>query len=70
MESLKTLATFQVEIFYDLVNQGDEETFYIRKVEPVNLDDIKLKLEACLVNERGNPELDRSNVKFNQNVIS
>jgi hypothetical protein len=69
MESLKTLATFQVEIFYDLVNQGDEETFYIRKVEPVNLEDIKLELEACLVNEKGNPELDRSHVKFNQNVI-
>jgi len=69
MESLKTLATFQVEIFYDLVNQGDEETFYIRKVEPVSIDDIKLELEACLVNERGNPELDRSYVVFNQNVI-
>jgi hypothetical protein len=70
MESLKTLATFQVEIFYDLANQGDKETFYIRKVEPVNLEDIKLELEACLVNERGNPELDRSHVVFNQNVIA
>jgi hypothetical protein len=69
MESLKTLATFKVEIFYDLVNQGDEETFYIRRVEPVNLDDIKTELESCLVCERGNPELDRSHVKFNQNVI-
>jgi len=69
MESLKTLATFQVEIFYDLVNQGDEETFYIRRVEPVSLGDIKKELESCIVNEIGNPELDRSHVKFNQNVI-
>jgi hypothetical protein len=70
MESIKTLATFKVEIFYDLINQGDEETFYIRRVEPVSLEDIKLELEACIVNERGNPELDRSHVKFNKKVIA
>jgi len=69
MESLKTFATFKVEIFYELVNQGDEETFYVRSVEPVNLEDIKLELESCLVCERGNPELDRSHVVFNENVI-